>query len=99
MNIKNMFFPNEGITKIVEIMDKKSSIDEILKYCSEIEKIKKYLFDEEDLLVFNNLPDLDLIDVIHTKNNKGSMIKSVGESIRRLQDKNPESKLLKLMIR
>ena len=63
IDLWNIFFPNEGISKIIKIVKKKISIDEILKLCSQFEKVKKFLFDEDDLAIFNNLPDLDFQEV------------------------------------
>lgn len=64
-SFKNIFFPNNGLKKIYEIMDKKSGIDEMMSYCTQVEKIKKYMFDkEEEMQIFNYLPDLDLVDII-----------------------------------
>jgi len=94
INFRNIFFPNKEITKIHSLIDKKISIDEILKYCSQIEKLKNYLFDEEELVIFNHLPDLDVSEVI---NHRQDNIKYI-DSIRKKSMKTPESKLLKLMI-
>ncbi len=94
INFRNIFFPNEEIKKINTLIDKKISIDEILKYCSQIEKLKKYLFDEEELVLFNHLPDLDVNEILNQRQDKVKYI----ESLRRKTMKTPESKLIKLMM-
>ena len=56
MDWRNIFWPDKGVTKVYEVMKKKSGIDEVLSYCSQVEKIKKYLFTtKEELDIFDNI--------------------------------------------
>ena len=92
LNWRNVLFPNQIVNKIFVLMETKTGIDSILKYCSEIEKIKKFLFDEEHLFLFNNLPDVEFDEFLNP-----SKPKDKAEKLEKLLSTNPESKMVKMM--
>lgn len=100
IDLRNIFFPNEGISKIIKIVKKKISIDEILKLCSQFEKVKKFLFDEDDLAIFNNLPDLDFQEVFlgaYVQKSTSLRHESSRNSLYKFNRPSPSLKSLKIM--
>lgn len=100
IDLRNIFFPNEGISKIIKIVQKKISIDEILKLCSQFEKVKKFLFDEDDLAIFNNLPDLDFQEVFleaYVQKSTSLRHESSKNSLYKFNRPSPSLKSLKIM--
>ena len=72
-------------------MEKKCGIDEVLNYCSQVEKIKKFTFStKEELDIFNHLPDLDMMEVLTVKKESNNLRNSVLAMI----EKKPDAKIL-----
>ena len=100
IDLRNIFFPNEGISKVMKIIKKKISIDEMLKLCSQFEKVKKFLFDEDDLAIFNNLPDLDFQEVFlgaYIQKSASLRHESARNSLYKFNRPSPSLKSLKIM--
>ena len=86
-NIRNIFYPSNWVTKIFKTIEKKSGIDEVLSYCSQVEKIKKYMFStNEELEIFNHLPDLDIMEILPVKKDVNDLRNSVAAMIERRPD-------------
>ena len=95
VNLKNIIWPNKTVCKIYEMMEKKCGIDEMMKHCSQMEKIKKYLFSSEDeLQIFNELPDLDMVEILKEVNNKFGDIAGI---ISKVAESNPDAKILEMI--
>ena len=94
INLENILWPNRAICKLYEIMEKKCGIDELMMYCSQVEKMKKYLFaSEEELDIFNNLPDLDLMEIFPRRKKFGDY----ASRIAKLAETNPDAKILEVI--
>lgn len=95
LNIKNILWPSKVIYKLYEIMEKKCGIDEMMRYCSQMEKIKKFLFTSEDeLQIFNDLPDLDMVEILKEVNNEYG---DIAGTISKLAESNPDAKILEMI--
>ena len=79
-----------------KLMEKKCGIDELMKSHSQLEKMKKFMMEsEEEINLFNNLPDLDMEEALHgiDENKK----KHMRASIANVMLKNPDSKILDVL--
>ena len=91
---RNIFWPDKAVDKIYRVMEKKSGIDDVLGICSQVEKIKRYLFtSNEELEIFNNLPDLNVLEIMPGKKENFDL----KTSLMAMVEKKPDAKILEVI--
>ena len=94
-NFRNIFWPSNSVKTLYKFIEKRSGVDSTLEYCSQIEKIKKFLFHtKEEINLLNNLPDLDVEEIMEGNEKSEEHLKNL---ILKIKEKNPNTKFIKMI--
>ena len=94
-DLRNIFWPSKSVKKLYDHIENRSGLDSTLNYCSQIEKMKKFLFStKEEINLFNNLPDLDIEEILE---GSAKSEEHLNDLILKIKEKNPDTKLMKMI--